>query len=108
LIKLAKGHIKYENADPQLNEYYEISFCPLFLMTKSEQKDFFSCPEINLLPEVGSRALQKILIKENWYLTLWEVVQEDNYMYCVSSDSSFVRIVIGNCIAAQINQLESE
>jgi hypothetical protein len=75
--------------------------------------DVFERPYTGLLlPEVGSRALEKwavAIIYENGKskqfssFANWEIVQTGRYRYCVSPDSNKIKLVIAECLAAEIN-----
>jgi hypothetical protein len=105
VTKLAKGHAKYENSEPQFEEPLSIVMKPLISMTIDETANFFSSQKVNKLPEVGSRALQNILIDlENNVHTHWTTVQENNYKYSVTNDFGqlIVRIVIWNYLGVEV------
>jgi len=104
-IKLAKGHAKYENSEPQLEEPISVVIKPLIQMTKEEVDNFFASQEIYKLPEVGSRALQNVLIDRGRNVrTQWTIVQYNNYKYCVLEDFGklIVRIVIWDYLAIEV------
>lgn len=105
VTRLAKGHVKYENSEPQFEEPPSIVLKPLILMTDEETNNFFASKKINKLPEVGSRALQNILIDLDKNVhTHWTTVQENNYKYSVTDNFGqlIVRIVIWNYLAVQV------
>jgi hypothetical protein len=105
ILKLAKGHAKYENSEPMLEDPKHLAFLPLHLMTEQETNVFLSNIEINKSPEVGSRAMQNLLIdsKDNFY-SHWITVQENNYSYCVCSNlgSLSVRIILMDYLAIEV------
>ena len=87
LLKLARCHAAFENGEPQLEEPKALWFRPLALMNIKELKDFESPPgKIMMWPEVGSRAMQRLLIAEaGVYDEGWIVVQEERYRYRVDA-----------------------
>ena len=103
--KLAKGHAKYEISEPQFDDPTSISMKPLTLMTAKEIDDFFTSYHLNKLPEVGSQALQNLLIGDNNTVhSHWTTVQGDNYKYTVIDDMGLliVRIVVWNYLAIEV------
>lgn len=103
--KLAKGHAKFENSEPMFDEPVSISMIPLDLMTEEQADNFFSPIELNKLPEVGSRALQQIVIKmdKNIPYSDWTTVQENNYRYSVTYNFGVtVKIVIWEYLAVEV------
>ncbi len=104
IVKLAKGHAKYENSEPKFEEPTSIWIKPLILMAQKEVDDFFNSFTIDKMPEVGSRALQNLLIdKDNNVLSHWTTVQENNYQYSVCSGLGIlkVKIVIWDYLAVE-------
>lgn len=105
VTKLAKGHAKYENSEPQLEEPLSLVMKPLILMTDDEAENFFASQKINKFPEVGSIALQNILVDFNSNVrTHWTTVQENNYKYSVTENFGqlIVRIVIWDYLAVEV------
>lgn len=99
LEKLARGHAAYESNQPQLSEPEVATYKPLLAMTK-EERDAFE-QDIDeaapaAWPEVGSRAMQRLLVVEpGVYGEGWVVVQDGNYRFRVSQDDGLsVRIVL--------------
>lgn len=103
--KLAKGHAKYEISEPQFNDPTSISMKPLMLMTEHETYSFFASFNLSKLPEVGSRALQNLLISDsNTVHSHWTIVQDNNYKYSVIDDMGLliVRIVVWDYLAIEV------
>ena len=61
LVKLARGHVAYEENEPQLGEPASISVLPLCAMTASVREDFETPPNTGLWPEVGSAQCTEFL-----------------------------------------------
>jgi hypothetical protein len=104
IIKLAKGHAKFENSELQLTDPVIIFFKPMHLMSDIETEDFFSEKEHDFLPEVGSRALQRIVLNaNNAPISSWITVQENVYEYSFSHQRSHisVKILIYNYLAIE-------
>lgn len=104
IVKLAKGHAKYENSEPQLEMPTTISMKPLFLMEQNEVDTFFAPTNFDKAPEVGSRGLHNLLIDNNNVLSQWINVQEHNYEYSVSVGLGIlaVRILIWNYLVVEV------
>lgn len=101
-VKLAKGHIKYENSEPVIGSptYWRFEVLPNLPLKEREQ--FYACKKMDFLPEVGSRALVDLCSdnKNNIYLR-WQIVQPNIYHYMVITDPLSVRIVIWNYLAVE-------
>ena len=105
LVKLAKGHLKYENSDPVYNEPNSIVFKPVGTMTQNEIDIFLADTELIKSPEVGSRTMQNFTIdnKNNTY-SHWTIVQPEIYSYSVSVTPARlkVKLLIWGYLAAEI------
>jgi len=105
ILKLAKGHAKYENSEPMLDNPKHFRFKTLSAMSQDEIDRFLADTELIKSPEVGSRAMQNMSINNNSnILSHWSIVQTHNYSYCVTNtlDSLSVRIIIGDYLATEI------
>lgn len=104
ILKLARGHAKYELSETKLETPLSYWVKPILTMSEEEFDIFFSSTIANKLPEVGSRAMQKLLTDGNNFYTYWTNVQTDNYMYFVSVDleNICVKLVIWGYLAAEI------
>lgn len=105
LLKLAKGHAKYENSEPMLTSPDSLGFMPIHLMTQEQYDEFTSSIELQSFPEVGSRALYNVVLNENnEVFSNWVTVQSDSYYYSVISSfgRTTVRIIIREYLAAQV------
>ena len=105
LLKLAKGHVKYENSDPLLIEPNHVAIVPIDLMTDREYEEFMSPVELQKFPEVGSRASYNLVLNQNnQVLSSWKTVQENRYRYTVmtSVDTISVRIIVREYLAAEV------
>lgn len=105
LLKLAFGHLKYENSETEFEKPEQVWFKPIYLMTEDEKQYFFSISEKQKSSEVGSRAMQRVYLNENGIPTEnWNHLQEGIYSYLVSIsfDVSIVRILIRNYLACEI------
>ncbi|HWE48365.1 MAG TPA: hypothetical protein VG273_01160 [Bryobacteraceae bacterium] len=106
VMKLARGHAAYEYNDPQLEEPSHVSVRPLLTMTENE-REAFECSEEKVFvgwPEVGSRAIQRLLVAgSDVYREGWLVVQDGNYRFVVSQqDGLTVKIVLREYLACRV------
>jgi len=70
------------------------------MMSNDEREDFEASAEAGLVgwPEVGSRAMQRLLTDEQWL-----VVQKDRYRYRTAQDGRlWVRMVIREYLACRV------
>lgn len=105
IIKLAKGHAKYENSENIFTEPSSINFMPLETMSDNEIDAFYSNSALDYAPEIGSRGLQQFFINENNEIfNLWLTVQEGVYCYCVVANLGVltVKIVIWDYLAIEV------
>ena len=103
IVKLAKGHAKFENSESNNGEPQSIRFNIIDNLSEDEQKDFFSPPVMEKYPEVGSRGM--IAVCENGIPhSRWITVQENHYSYMVNITISFVdvRIFSSNLFCIQV------
>ncbi len=105
ITKLAKGHLKFENSEPQLVDPTSIVFKSVHSMNEKEKKKFFAPTVFDKAPEVGSRGLQNILIgQDNDVISQWTLVQDGTYEYMVSVTLGVetVRILIWNYLVIEV------
>ncbi len=103
VTKLAQGHALYELHLPCRGKPTAIGVKPLALMTDRE-REHFEFPTAPLLwPEVGSRAMQRLLIDGASPDAPWIVVQEGMYRLHVSPANGVqIRIVINEYLACHV------
>lgn len=108
--KLAFGHLAFYNEILAFDSDFHVSMKLLGQMNDLERNNFEQ-PYLNdLLPEVGSRALQSMAFlviedgmkKSLKYPSHWEVVQEGRYRYCTSNESNKVKFVIAEYLAVEV------
>jgi hypothetical protein len=101
IVKLARAHIAYEQNEPQLDDPASVSIIPLCLMTDEAREVFEASPNTGLWPEVGSRAMHRILVgAEGDYP--WIEVQPGRYRYLATTGPALVRMVIAEYLAAEV------
>lgn len=103
MLKLAKGHALYELHESCAGEPDRFAVLPLILMDDG-QRDSFENPDASSgWPEVGSRAMQRLVIGTDLSPGGWIVVQEGRYRYNASiCDGCDVRIVINEYLACHV------
>jgi hypothetical protein len=62
VLKLARAHVAYEHNEPQLDDPASLSIHPLCTMTVEGREDFETSPDTGIWPEVGSRAMHRVLV----------------------------------------------
>jgi hypothetical protein len=109
LMKLARGHVAYELNQPCLGEPTSFAFKPLAAMSSNErdafEDDVRDVGDSPFWPEVGSRAMQRIMIVGNMILDGgWLIIQDERYRFqaFASNGSSVVRIVIREYLACEV------
>lgn len=103
LTKLAQGHALFELHETVAREPDDISIFPIPSLTE-QQRTYFEQPvTAEVWPEVGSRAMRRMLTGQDVDKTGWIVVQPNMYRYVASSVGYIeVRIVINEyvgCVA---------
>lgn len=102
-LKLAKGHAKFENSEPVLDEPTHWAIKPLPTMSEDEIDLFLKDSKLNKSFEVGSRAMQNLLMDTyNSTYSHWIIVQPDNYQYTVAVNPLTVKIIIWNYLAIEV------
>ena len=105
ILKLARGHVKFENSDSILEEPDSIWIKPLELMQEDELSSFLSIDHSGIVPEMGSRASQRILISDvNIIYEDWIIVQDSIYRYSVQIDlgRTIVKFIIRDYLAGEV------
>jgi hypothetical protein len=101
IVKLARGHVAYEQNEPRLGLPAKVSVVPLCAMTPEVREEFEAPPNSGIWPEVGSRAMHRIVVGAEGEPP-WIEVQPDRYRYLVASGPFMVRIVIAEYLAAEV------
>jgi hypothetical protein len=104
LLKLARGHSVFEASRPRLEKPTYFLYKPLHLLTETEKDNFFSAPEVEIYPEVGSRLFNHLILHNNTSFSNWIHVQDNDYLYLITSQISqfSVRIIIYNYLAVEV------
>ena len=106
ILKLARGHASFELNEPMMDEPDAISIAPLHLSPESDGENFEASPirdsPIAPWPEVGSRAMQRLMTGAA-LVDGWIEVQEERYR-CQIVGAGFVsvRMVLRDYLAAEV------
>lgn len=107
ILKLARGHAAFENNEPRTDEPESIRFKPYIAMSEAERDHFENgtnhAGALASWPEVGSRAMTRLLTGDDLGPDGWIIVQPGMYRYRVDWTNGFrVQIVIREYLAAEI------
>lgn len=103
IIKLARGHALHEIHEHCIQEPDVIKVNPVAEFSSNEWRDFANPEQLSALPEVGSRAMQRLRIQDDLYFLDWIYAQPDVYSYHVSQNHAVeVRILLQNYLACYV------
>ncbi|RLU01681.1 MAG: hypothetical protein D9N14_02510 [Ketobacter sp.] len=94
LIKLAQGHALYELHELVSFEPDDIWFFPLHVLTEVQRSNFESVTTFDMWPEVGSRAMQRMISGQDINHAGWIIVQPNTYRYVTSSSGAEIEVKI--------------
>lgn len=101
LLKIAQGHALYEQNEPQREEDIgNFAFGTLELLSEESRINFETIPQADKAPEVGSRAMQNILISGGMVGMPWIEVQKNRYRYLAFQEG--VRMVFSEYVWCEI------
>lgn len=101
LLKIAQGHALYEQNEPKREDKISgFAFGTLEMLSEESREIFETIPQANKAPEVGSRAMQNILISDDLVGMPWIEVQENRYRYLTFEDG--VRMVFSEYLWCEI------
>lgn len=103
VVKLARGHALHEVNEICIQEPNMVKVNPVIEFSGEEWKDFASPKQLSALPEVGSRAMQRLRIEDDVFFLNWIHAQPNAYSYHVSQNHAVeVRILLQNYLACYI------
>jgi hypothetical protein len=104
LLKLARGHSLYELHEICMENPSVIWYADLESLKSDVRNDFENLPPVTFFPEIGSRAMQRI-VEANPMEHQWVEVQANRYRFAALAlpDGIEVRIVIQDYLACLIN-----
>jgi hypothetical protein len=107
VLKLARGHAAFELSEPQWTEPSSVWWATLASLEPRLRSSFESPPHAYIFPEVGSRAMQRIVqglfsSRSTDDRSGWLTVQEGRYRYLATAgDEITVRIVLSEYLACE-------
>jgi hypothetical protein len=103
IIKLAQGHSLFELHEPCIQIPDEVDIRPFELMSASEQNEFETPAPSSGWPEVGSRAMQRMVIFDSQTDASWIEVQAGLYRFNASIENGItIRMVIDEYLACLV------
>jgi hypothetical protein len=102
-LKLARCHAAYELNEPQLSRPDHMLVAPLMTFNESQREHFETAPDIGICPEVGRRAMQRLVVIDEAYSGCWVFVQEERYRYmAVDAGGVTIRGVFSEYLAYEV------
>ncbi|MGV7184685.1 hypothetical protein [Xanthomonas axonopodis] len=103
VLKLARCHAAYELNEPQLSAPDHLSILPLPTLSEAQREHFETPPDSSVWPEVGSRAMQRLLIADEAYSMGWITVQEGRYRYmAIGAEAVMIRGVLSEYLGYEV------
>lgn len=103
-LKLARGHAAYEASEILRHEPSHFLATPLGTLDDSARRHFEPVPRSAIWPEVGSRAMQRLIVAGNDVTDEgWIEVQPGQYRYFVVAEGPvMVRFVVSDYLACEV------
>lgn len=103
IIKLTQGHALHEVHELCIQKPTVVKINPVTEFSGDEWTDFASPTKLSVFSEVGSRAMQRLRIKDGIYFLDWIHAQPHCYSYYVSQNHAVeVRILLQNYLACYV------
>lgn len=105
ILKLSRGHVAYEFAEPRLEFPSSVMIKPLCLLEDYERREFEDgISHAQLWPEIGSRAFCRLFVanREPFVDSGWTIVQPGRYRYLALQGPTMVRIVLSEYLACEV------
>jgi hypothetical protein len=100
--KLVQGHAAHELSEPMFRDPDRLEVFPLPLLSREERRSFEQAPRGAYWPEVGSRAMLRMVEGSPDMVDGWVVVQAGRYRYLASTGPvRQVRIVLSEFLACE-------
>lgn len=104
VIKLAQGHALYELHESCARAPDDVKYLPLSLMSNAQREAFENPEPSGVWPEVGSRAMQRLIVGTDVAPGGWLDVQPGRYRFHASQGGGVdVRIVIREYLACHVH-----
>lgn len=102
VLKNARGHAFFEYGEPMLEQPQHIWSAPLEALTVQQREDFERNDMGELLPEVGSRMLTRVMTGQD-LSDGWVIVQDGIYRYSVAQQGAMlVKSVLFEYLATEV------
>lgn len=102
VLKLARGHAAFELNEPLLDDPSSLTFAPFFFTAPDVREHFKAPPRPSIWPEVGSRAMQRLVLNDT-LTSKWITVQPARYSYLTSTgDKIIVRMIISEYLVCEV------
>ncbi len=116
MLKLARGHAAFELSQPCREEPNHFWYAPLYLLSTNDQEAFKAVHIQQILGEIGSRNMQRLLVTQmtglnengepqnmGMLINDWIDVQDGLYRYIAIDDmgSIIIRIVVAEYFACE-------
>lgn len=102
--KLARGHAAFELSLPLVGNPDRVFVIPLMSLPNSERQAFETYPATNMWPEVGSRAIQRMVVGGADVEDGWVIVQQGRYRYMAVFDGDvLVRVVLSEYLGIEVS-----
>jgi hypothetical protein len=103
ITKLAQGHALHELHESVARPPDNIEYVSLSLMTDAQRVSFENAESCEVFPEVGSCAMQRLIVGADLSPGEWLVVQPERYRYRAFLGNSIeVRIVLHEYLACRV------
>ncbi len=104
VLKLARGHAAFELSEPQYGAPRHVYCVPLTSLEENARRQFETPPSIATWPEVGSCAMQRLVIADaQAFNPDWIDVQVGRYRYLASAQGAvLVRCLISEFLACEV------
>ncbi len=106
VLKLARGHAAFELNEPQLDSPSVCAFAPLALLSHEERHRFeqVTGESICLWPEVGSRAMIRLVEGQDIDVNGWITVQSERYRYQATVTNGIcIKMVLSEYLACEVS-----
>lgn len=103
ILKLARGHAAFELNEPRFEKPDSVTIRPIPTLSHEDLDRFETPPPSSIWPEVGSRAMQRLVRSSGMEALGWILVQPEQYRYLASvGEAVIVRSVIGEYLASEV------
>jgi len=101
-LKMARGHTAYELGEPRVDAPSFLGCVPLHSMQANHRNHFETPLPSQVVPEVGSRGMQRMFVGGEVRPT-WNVVQTGRYRFlALVGNGILIRVVLGEYLACEV------